>query len=95
MAKKSSGTILHFNGVRLRAIGNGNLKQSLKSLQNVSRHDMVDFPLFSATDRELFTLANFKRQRVQLRLETLEIGESFLISKITIFARPVESGYPQ
>lgn len=95
MAKKGPGDILHFNGIRLRATGNGNLKQALKSLQNVDEYIMVDFPLHSATDRELFTLANFKKQRAQFRFGTLVLGETYVISRIRIFARPVESGYPQ
>lgn len=95
MANKAAGNILHFNGVRLRATGAGNLKQALKSLQNVSEYVMVDFPLHSSTDRELFTLANFKRQRAQFRFHTEVLGEHYVISKIVIFARPVETGYPQ
>jgi len=94
-SKKAAGNILHFNGVRLNATGSGNLKQVLKSQQNVNEFVMVDFPLLSATDRELFTLANFKKQRAQFRFGTLVLGETFIISKIVIFARPVESGYPQ
>lgn len=95
MAKESFGNIIHFNGVRIRMTGNGNLHQSLASLQNFDTYPMVDAPLLAATDRELFTLANFKKQRAQFQFHTSEIGESFLISKIVIFVRPVESGYPQ
>lgn len=95
MAKGSPGNILHFNGVRIRAVGTGNLKLFLSSLQNVSKFDMVDLPLLPSTDRELFVLANFKKQRAQIRVRTEELGETFTISKIVIYVKPVETGFPQ
>lgn len=95
MAKGSPGNILHFNGIKLRVFGLGNLKLTLRSVQNVNEFEMVDHSMVTATNREPFVLANFKEQRAQLEITTDAIGETFTISKIIVFFKPVETGYPQ
>lgn len=95
MAKRQSdGNILHFNGTRLRIFGSGNLNQSLKSVQNVRGYDLVSLPVVPTTNREAFVLADFREQKAQLRFGTTEIGETFTISKIVIYNKPVATGYP-
>lgn len=47
------------------------------------------------TNREPTVLANFIDQRAQLEGKTTLINETFNISKITIFVKPVATGYPQ
>lgn len=93
--QQSDGTILHYNGTRLRITGSGNLDMSLKSVQNVRSYDLVTLPLSTATNREPFVLANFREQKAQLRFGTDALGETFTISKIVIFIKPVATGYPQ
>ena len=96
MAKqKLSGGILHFNAVQLRVTGNGNLQLSLQSRDGVKSTSLANTTLSPATDREPLTLSNFTIQAAQLKITTTNIYETFLISKIVIFAKPVATGYPQ
>jgi hypothetical protein len=89
------GELLHTTGVRLRIVGNGNLKQYLHSLQDVNNFQMVDHVLQNPINREKVTLANFIDQRVQYELKTTELNEWFRFSKIVIFVKPIATGYPQ
>jgi|SRR6187399_1641372 len=89
------GELLHTTGVRLRIVGEGNLKQSLHSLQNVNNSQLVDLGLQNPINREKVTLANFIDQRVQYELKVTEKDEWFRFSKIVIFIKPVATGYPQ
>lgn len=97
LAKSSSftGELIHFGAIRLRVTGSGNLQSTLESLDEVSSASLSDVAMQSTTDREPLVLANFISQRGFLKLETTEINETFFISKLVIFVRPVATGYPQ
>lgn len=89
-----NGEILHFNAVRLRVTGSGNLQQTISSLGYVNEFEMPVLAMSSRTNRELVTLADYKDQMGSLILKTTEIDETFSISKIVIFVKPIASGYP-
>lgn len=91
----STGEILHFTGARFRMTGVGNLITTYQGLDNLERFwpDPMQIPLFAS--REPVRLADFTNQRAQFIFRTSEINESFNISKIVIFVRPVASEYPQ
>lgn len=95
MAKTGVGNILHFGAVRFRITGSGSLISYLRSLDDVRNQQLVDLTMQSVTNREPVVLANFKEQRAQLELSVVEIDETFTISKIIIFIKPTETGYPQ
>jgi len=96
MAKSSSGDLLHFNAIRMRVTGSGNLNLSLHSIDEASHSvDLTPIALQSATNRLPTILANFIDQYGQLEVGTTEISETFDIDKIIIFVRPSMSGYPQ
>lgn len=88
------GEILHTTAVRLRATGAGNLQLFLRSLDDVNNVQLSNIPLSSTTNREPTVLANFNEQRVQLEIRTSAIDETFTISRIIIFVKPVAEGYP-
>lgn len=95
MAKGGSkGDILHCVGTRLRITGTGVLIQKLNSLQNFEVYTQPELTMSTATDREPFTLANFNKQRMQVDIGTDAINESFQISKLVIFIKPVSEQYP-
>jgi len=90
-----AGEILHFHAVRYRLTGKGNLKTTLRSLDNATSSDLADIPMSVATNREPLVLANFVDQRGQLEVKTTAFGETFTISKIIIFVKTIFTGYPQ
>lgn len=49
----------------------------------------------ATTNREPVVIANFREQRVQLELRTVNIDETFNIKRIILFAKPTATGYPQ
>lgn len=95
MAKNAfTGELLHFAAVRMRIVGQGNLQQFLRSLDNINYDVMVDLPLQIKTNREPTTLANYIDQRGQFEFRTVEIDEVINLSSIQIYIRPVATGYP-
>jgi hypothetical protein len=98
MAKTNNqfgGEILHANATRLRVTGSGNLYQILYSLDDISSEDLTDIAMASTTAIQPTQLANFTSQRIYLELGTLVINETFNISKITVFIKPLYSEYPR
>ena len=96
MAKNSfTGEILHFGIVRERVTGSGVLRQELISLSDVDTVTLPTITMQAATAREPTILANVNQQRAYLHGFTTDIDETFEISKIVIYIRPVASGYPQ
>lgn len=97
MAKSSSfvGELIHFNATRLRVTGAGSLQLFLRSLDDVNNTQLASIVMSALTNREPTVLANFIDQRAQLEGKTTLINETFNISKITIFVKPVATGYPQ
>ncbi len=88
------GTVQHYNGVRMRLTGSGSLQMTLYSLDEINSQSLVAFTMAATTAREPTRLANFKSQRCSLEVKTTLINETFRISKIIIFAKPVESEFP-
>lgn len=89
------GEILHFGSARFRVVGSGNLLLNLLSLDGINTVAMPTLVMSAATNREPTILTNFVDQRAQLEGGTTVIDEIFSISKITIFIKPIGSGYPQ
>jgi hypothetical protein len=89
-----NGEILHFNAIRLRVTGSGNLQLTMKSLDDVNTLALANTVMAATTNIEPTTLTNFIDQRGCLEGTTTLINETFNISKIVIFIRPIASGYP-
>ncbi len=95
MAKDGNGEFEHHVvGVRLRSTGVGNLKLTLKSLDDVHTQVLVDVPMNPTDAIEPFRLADFQSQRIRLRGETTEINERMAIRRVIIFAKPVAAEFP-
>jgi len=90
----NSEEILHFNGVRLRLTGTGNLDLQFLSLDNAYSQTLAPIVMSTAPGREPTRLANFIGQRGSLRISTDQIDETFRINKIVIFAKPLWTQYP-
>lgn len=89
------GQIFHFNAVRLRVTGTGNLDMELQSLDEIYINTLVPLAMTNLTNREPTQLANFNQQRALLRLSTDELDERFVISRIIIYIKPVATSFPQ
>lgn len=86
-------SLVHFGGVRIRVNGTGNLIPTLGSLDKIRTQSLRNFVMQQTTDREKFQLANFMSQRAYLRLETLNINETFRINRIIVYVKPVYSQF--
>jgi hypothetical protein len=95
VAKNSlSGEILHATAFRIRVTGAGYLRSNLRSFDNVRNVTLAPLPMAAATNREPVVLSSFQEQGIQLELKVVTIDETFVISKIMIFVKPVASDYP-
>lgn len=91
---KTEEIVSHFGLVRLRLNGSGNLKLKLWSLDQVKSSTLVPLVMASSTNIEPTRLCNFTQQRAQLEIRTIGIDQTFKISKVIIFAKPVATSYP-
>lgn len=89
------GEILHFNAVRMRVNGSGDLNVWLISLDDINQSQLPNISMISNTNIQPTILANFKDQRARLQAYTTEIDEVFTIDKIILFVRPIASEYPR
>ena len=96
-AKKSVGeeVINHYGAVRLRVTGSAILQMSLLSLDETQSNVLVPVALNSTTNIEPNRLSNFTQQRAKLMIQTTNLNEVFLISKIIIFIKPVAKSWPE
>ena len=99
MAKKSTsqdeGIINHYGAVRLRVNGFGALQLTLFSLDEVQSNVLVPIPLQTATNVEPNRLSNFTQQRAKLLIQVSALNETFQISKIIVFIKPVAKSFPE
>lgn len=93
--KNSNESLInHFGLVRLRVTGTGNLQMSLLSRSGSRNFNLAQLPMSANTDIEPTRLSNFTEQAAQLKVNVINLGETFLISKIIVFVRPVAKSYP-
>jgi hypothetical protein len=100
MAKKSSSSkgeevINHYGAVRIRVTGSASLKLKLFSFDNVVQTTLIPITIINATNIEPNRLSNFTQQRAKLEIRTTEINETFQISKIIVFIKPVAKSFPE
>jgi hypothetical protein len=87
--------INHYGAVRLRVTGSANLKLTLFSLDEVKISPLLPLTILSRTNIEPNRLANFTQQKAKLEIRTTELNETFKISKVIVFVRPVAKSYPE
>jgi hypothetical protein len=89
------GEVLHYTAVRYRLNGSGNLQTYLRSLDNINNVQLIDIAMSSLTNREPTILANFIDQRAQIEVKTTVKDETFTISRMMIFVKPIAAEYPR
>lgn len=87
--------INHYGAVRLRVTGSASLLLKLFSSDEVKQKTLLPLTIVSKTNIEPNRLANFTQQKAKLEIRTTEIDETFKISKIIVFVKPVAKSYPQ
>jgi hypothetical protein len=86
--------IAHFTAVRMRVTGEGNLKMTLFSLDDVRLQELNPFVLTPETNIQPTRLANFNEQRASLEIKTTEFQEYFRINRIILFSKEIYTSYP-
>ncbi len=86
--------IHHIGAVRLRVVGSGNLDMTLYSLDTIRSESLPVVAMSSVNNVVPLVLANFNEQRIQLDGRVNAIDETYVISKIIIFTKPVATEYP-
>lgn len=87
-------SISHFNGIRMRIIGSGNLDITLYSLDDVKSQTLNPLVMQATTNIQPLKKCNFMQQRAAVEFSTDEINEYFRFNRIIIFSRPVFANYP-
>lgn len=91
----SEGLTIHAAAVRYRVTGSGTLRSTLYTLDAVRSSALANHTLAATAENEVTLLANFKSQRIQLKIETTGLNETFAFSKIVIFIRPTGVDLPR
>lgn len=86
--------IVHFTGVRIRALGNGNLQLKAYTLNNTRSVTLTPLPLSSTTDIIPTRLCNLTTQRASLEGKVAALDEFFKITGIVLYAKEVAQSYP-
>src|SRR5262245_46961632 len=96
---KSNGeSINHFNGVRMRVLGSGNLDVAAY-IQNGMDSDLlnqtlVPYAMSSATHRQPTLGLNVVKQRMSLEIKVTEINEWFAINRLIVYMKPLYTSFP-
>ncbi len=91
----SSGeNIQHFSTLRIRVLGQGNLKMRAYSLDDVKTKDLVPFTLKLLNRIEPNRIVNVVEQRVSFELWTEEVDEWFRINRIIVYAKEIFTSHP-
>lgn len=87
--------IQHLSHIRLRVVGNGILRHTVFSLDDVSQRTLPNLTMQATNNREPTKLANFVSQRIALQGMTTGLNEYFKINRIILFMKDYGSGeYP-
>lgn len=89
-----SESVIHIGAVTMRIVGQGNLDMSLKSLDDIKSSTLRPFTMTTTTAIEPTRLANFKSQRIKLRISTNEIDEFFVINRIVLWVKEIYKSLP-
>jgi hypothetical protein len=95
MAKGGAEYINHFNAVRMRVTGSGQLRTRFLSLDESVTQTLEPLDMSATTNIQPTVLANFKQQRAQIELKTTEKDEYFVVTRIIVFVKRLFTSFPQ
>lgn len=96
---KSRGeTISHFNALRPRVIGSGDLQVAAYAPGGDNTDILIEtilpYTMASATARQPTLLMNVKQQRISIEIKVTEINEWFQINRMSVFYKPLFTSFP-
>ena len=91
---KTQGFIIHCGSVMMNIAGAGELQTDLFGLGGTTKSS-PDWTLADPETRMPNVRANFKSQKIQVRIGLDDIHTYFQLNQINVFIKPVASGYPQ
>jgi hypothetical protein len=80
------GSISHFHGVRVRAVGEGNLLISVKGIDSANESLLRPMVLSENPGKYLYRGCNLRNEKCVIRLETENAGEWVDLVELTLFA---------
>lgn len=86
--------IQHSNGTRIRATGQGSLKQIMQSYDYVNTQELVDMILRTRNNKSPVTLANFIDQQIALRVYMDALDDYMNVSEVLIFTKVIFTEHP-
>ena len=89
----SEENIIHYNSIRPRVVGTGNLRPTFYDLSQTVSSVLVPIPM-NNSGRQILRLANFQSQRAFLKFETLVIDEVFNVNRVVVFTKLLFTMYP-
>lgn len=91
---KARGFIIHCSSVMMNIVGSGELQTDVFGLGGTTK-TLIDWNLSDPSTRMANVRANFKSQKIQVRIGLNDINTYFQLNQINVFIKPVASGYPQ
>jgi hypothetical protein len=80
---------IHYGAIRIRVVGSGNLIPTFQSRDQVITSTQQPFVMQATNPIEPLKLTNFTSQGAFLRVETLNLNETFRINRIVVFVKPI------
>lgn len=91
---KTQGFIIHCGSVMMNIIGEGELQVDVFGLGGTTSV-LPDWALEDPAERMANVRANFKSQKIRVRIGLNDIHTYFQLNQMNVFIKPVASGYPQ
>jgi len=80
------GSIAHYHGVRMRALGKGNLNTTVKGIDSASPSVLRPLALSALPGKYLYRGCNLRNEKCVVRLELANAGEWIHLLELTLFA---------
>lgn len=95
LSEESSGeSTSHFGSIRIRVTGDGELRLSVYSLDDLDTKALVPLVMAARARYSPTRIVNFVEQRASFELKTIRKGEKFRINRIVIFTKEIYKSYP-
>jgi hypothetical protein len=85
-APANYGSIAHFHGVRVRAVGEGNLLVSVKGIDSANQSLLRTMVLSESPGKYLYRGCNLRNEKCVVRLELENAGEWIDLLELSLFA---------
>lgn len=95
LSEGSSGeNISHFASIRIRVVGEGELRIAAYSLDDVKLKNLAPITMQVSSRIIPTRIVNFMEQRASFQLQTTGMDEVFKINRIVVFMKEVYTSYP-